>query len=69
MCRLVPQGLSEQDLQLEIYRLRDREYPYYRQTYAAELPGVPDLSDASGGLSNPAYFNFQNYIVWKVFIL
>jgi hypothetical protein len=42
------------------------EYPYYRQTYAAELPGVPDLSDSSGGLSNPVFFNFVYYILWKV---
>ena len=42
------------------------EFPYYRQTYAAELPAVPDLSDSSGGLSNPVYFNFVYYILWKV---
>lgn len=32
----------------------------------ASLPTVPDLSDASGGLSNPAFFNFLSYILWKV---
>eukprot|EP01023_Acetabularia_acetabulum_P018652 TRINITY_DN19420_c0_g2_i6.p1 TRINITY_DN19420_c0_g2~~TRINITY_DN19420_c0_g2_i6.p1 ORF type:complete len:230 (-),score=32.63 TRINITY_DN19420_c0_g2_i6:735-1424(-) len=31
-----------------------------------QLPRIPDLSDMSGGLSNPAYFNFLIYITWKV---
>lgn len=63
---LQQEGLSETDLQMEIYRLKDREYPYYRTANAAALPSVPDLSDASGGLSNPVFFNFVYYILWKV---
>lgn len=61
-------GLSKDDLQLEIYRLREREWPYYRnaQQGQATLPALPDLSDASGGLSNPVFFNFISYILWKV---
>lgn len=27
---------------------------------------MPDLSDMTGGLSNRAYFNFVDYILWKV---
>lgn len=53
-------------MQAEIFRLRDREYPYYYQANKQRLPAVPDLSDMSGGLSNPAYFNFVSYIIWKV---
>ena len=30
---------------------------------------MPDLSDSSGGLSNPVFFNFVYYILWKVRIL
>ena len=60
------QGLSEAALQKEIFLLRDREYPYYRQSNFAALPAVPDLSDSSGGLSNPTFFNFVYYILWKV---
>lgn len=61
-------GISEDELQLEIYRLREREWPYYRsaQTVQAKLPALPDLSDSSGGLSNPVFFNFISYILWKV---
>ncbi len=29
------------------------------------MPAIPDLSDNSGGLSNPAYFNFASYVQWK----
>ena len=36
------------------------------QNNKQRLPALPDLSDMSGGLSNPAYFNFISYILWKV---
>ena len=29
---------------------------------------MPDLSDSSGGLSNPVFFNFVYYILWKVWL-
>jgi len=59
-------GLDGEALQREVYSLREREWPYYRQAQQASLPAVPDLSDASGGLSNPVFFNFLSYILWKV---
>jgi hypothetical protein len=61
-----PQAMPEAALQAEIFRLRDQEYPYYYAANKDRLPAVPDLSDMSGGLSNPAFFNFLSYIIWKV---
>lgn len=58
--------MSEAEFQAANFRLRDREYPYYFAANRDRLARVPDLADASGGLSNPAYFNFVYYIAWKV---
>lgn len=58
--------MSEESFQAANFRLRDREYQYYYQANKDRLPRVPDLSDQSGGLSNPVYFNFVYYIAWKV---
>lgn len=58
--------MSDRQFQLENFKLRDREYPYYYENNKESLPRVPDLSDESGGLSNPTYFNFVTYILWKV---
>eukprot|EP00955_Chlamydomonas_euryale_P012820 138311-Chlamydomonas_euryale.AAC.2 len=64
---LVDLGLgSEGQLQREIFRLRDREYPYYYDANKDRLPRIPDLSDLSGGMSNTTYFNFNYYILFKV---
>ena len=38
---------------------------YYYEANKDRLDRVPDLSDSSGGLSNPVYFNFIYYILWK----
>ena len=40
--------------------------PLVVQNNKSHLPAIPDLSDLSGGLSNPYYFNFISYILWKV---
>jgi hypothetical protein len=58
--------MPEAALQAEIFRLRTQEYPYYYAANKDRLAVVPDLSDMSGGLSNPAFFNFLSYIIWKV---
>lgn len=57
--------MSEADFQTANFKLREREFKYFAATHA-DLPAVPDLSDMSGGLSNPAFFNFVFYIAWKV---
>ncbi|KAK9866449.1 hypothetical protein WJX84_012457 [Apatococcus fuscideae] len=57
--------IDEQDFQIATFRLRNQEYKYYLEQHRAEMPALPELSDNSGGLSNPAYFNFCNYILWK----
>jgi hypothetical protein len=41
-----------------IHHITSREYRYYFEANADQLPRVPDLSDSSGGLSNRTYFNF-----------
>ncbi|KAG2499349.1 hypothetical protein HYH03_002924 [Edaphochlamys debaryana] len=56
--------MEEVEFQEEVFKLRQREYRYYAE--ANGLPRVPDLSDGTGGLSNPAYFNFLQYTLWKV---
>ena len=40
-------------------------FRYYFEANKDRLDRVPDLSDSSGGLSNPVYFNFVYYILWK----
>jgi hypothetical protein len=45
---------------------RYREYKYYFEANKDRLDRVPDLTDMSGGLSNPTYFNFVYYIALKV---
>lgn len=57
--------MDEQTFQAEVFKLRAREWPYYLQANRDVLQAVPDLSDLSGGLSNPAQFNFMAYILWK----
>eukprot|EP01025_Chloroclados_australasicus_P038941 TRINITY_DN4018_c1_g1_i2.p1 TRINITY_DN4018_c1_g1~~TRINITY_DN4018_c1_g1_i2.p1 ORF type:complete len:266 (-),score=13.41 TRINITY_DN4018_c1_g1_i2:47-844(-) len=59
-------GLTEEEFQKQLFKLRDREYKYYYEMKKDQLPRIPDLSDMSGGLSNPAYFNFVSYVAWKV---
>ncbi|MEW5305544.1 MAG: hypothetical protein WDW36_008078 [Sanguina aurantia] len=39
---------------------------YYAKANRARLPLIPDLTDMSGGLSNPCYWNFLIYCLWKV---
>lgn len=63
------QLMSETAFQKANFRLRDREYKYYFEANKDRLDRIPDLSDMSGGLSNPAYFNFVYYIAWKVVAL
>lgn len=63
------QLMSETAFQTANFRLRDREYKYYFEANKDRLDRIPDLSDMSGGLSNPAYFNFVYYIAWKVVAL
>lgn len=58
--------LTETQFQQENFKLRDREYRYYYAANKDRLPAIPDLGDESGGLSNPTYFNFINYVLWKV---
>ena len=57
--------MSERDFQATNFRLRNREYKYYYAANKDRLDRVPDLSDMSGGLSNPVLFNFVYYIAWK----
>lgn len=63
------QLMSETAFQTANFRLRDREYKYYFEANKDRLDRIPDLSDMSGGLSNPVYFNFVYYIAWKVVAL
>ena len=58
--------MDEETFQEEVFKLRQREWPYYLEANRGVLPAIPDLSDLSGGLSNPAQFNFMAYILWKV---
>lgn len=39
---------------------------YYSEANRTQLPRLPDLSDNTGGMSNPSYFNFISYCLWKV---
>ena len=57
--------MDEAAFQAEVFKLRSREWPYYLAANRDSLQAVPDLSDLSGGLSNPAQFNFIMYILWK----
>ncbi|GAX78310.1 hypothetical protein CEUSTIGMA_g5752.t1 [Chlamydomonas eustigma] len=57
---------DEKSFQSEVFKLRDREYKYYYENNKDRLEPIPDLSDMAGGLSNPSYFNFVSYILWKV---
>ena len=58
--------MDEAAFQAEVFKLRSREWPYYLAANQDSLQAVPDLSDLSGGLSNPTQFNFLMYILWKV---
>ena len=60
------QVMDEAAFQAEVFKLRSREWPYYLAANRDSLQAVPDLSDLSGGLSNPTQFNFLMYILWKV---
>ncbi|GLC35826.1 hypothetical protein PLESTB_000498300 [Pleodorina starrii] len=60
------QIMDEADFQRENFKLREREYRYYAEANRSQLPRIPDLADNTGGLSNPAYFNFIGYCLWKV---
>ncbi len=62
VCRQV---MDEAAFQAEVFKLRSREWPYYLAANRDSLQAVPDLSDLSGGLSNPTQFNFLMYILWK----
>ena len=57
--------MDEAAFQSEVFKLRSREWPYYLAANRDSLQAVPDLSDLSGGLSNPTQFNFIMYILWK----
>jgi hypothetical protein len=59
------QVMDEAAFQAEVFKLRSREWPYYLAANRDSLQAVPDLSDLSGGLSNPSQFNFIMYILWK----
>ena len=59
------QLIDERAFQISTFKLRNQEYKYYLEQHKAEMPAIPDLSDNSGGLSNPAYYNFASYIQWK----
>jgi hypothetical protein len=56
---------TEREFQASNFKLREREYKYYMQANQNRLESIPDLSDLSGGLSNPVLFNFVYYIAWK----
>eukprot|EP00891_Asterochloris_glomerata_P008125 jgi/Astpho2/8125/Aster-x1482 len=59
------QAASEEEFQRFNFKLRRREFPYYAEQHRSQLPLIPDLSDMSGGLSNPVLFNFVAYCTWK----
>ena len=59
------QILTEAEFQAANFKLRSREYKYYYEANKDRLDAIPELSDMSGGLSNPALFNFVYYCVWK----
>eukprot|EP00892_Ulva_mutabilis_P005388 jgi/Ulvmu1/3220/UM015_0261.1 len=61
--------MSASEFQAANFRLRDREYRYYFAANRDRLDRIPDLTDMSGGLSNPTYFNFVYYIAWKLVAL
>ena len=61
-CRQI---MDEAAFQAEVFKLRSREWPYYLAANRDTLQAVPDLSDLSGGLSNPTQFDFLMYILWK----
>ncbi len=64
-CWLYVQAASEEEFQRFNFKLRRREFPYYAEQHRSQLPLIPDLSDMSGGLSNPVLFNFVAYCTWK----
>ncbi|KAK9836920.1 hypothetical protein WJX74_011061 [Apatococcus lobatus] len=57
--------IDERAFQISTFKLRNQEYKYYLEQHKTEMPAIPDLADNSGGLSNPAYYNFASYIQWK----
>ena len=59
------QIMTEAEFQAANFKLRSREYKYYYEANKDRLDAIPELSDMSGGLSNPALFNFVYYCVWK----
>ncbi|KXZ56651.1 hypothetical protein GPECTOR_1g587 [Gonium pectorale] len=58
--------MDGEGFQRENFKLREQEYRYYAEANRDKLPRVPDLADNAGGLSNPTYFNFVWYCLWKV---
>ena len=59
------QSINDFELQRENFKLRSREYKYYRDAHKDQLPAVPIVNEADGGLSNSSYFNFLNYVLLK----